>query len=144
MNQDLLIARVGGERFAVPAVEVEAVIEIGVIVPVPRAPAYIAGLTTQRSRTLTVVDVALALDLPHSAGRRNFALVIAHDGVGYALAVDAVENVVAAASEVHPAGVRLAPGWSRCARGIVDTSVGTVLLVDIVRLVSTEIEQEAA
>lgn len=144
MMQDLLIARVGGERFAVPAIEVQSVIEIGAIVPVPRAPAYIAGLTTQRSRTLTVIDVALALDLPRSEGRRSFALVIELGGVGYALAVDAVENVVAAEGDVQPTRVKLAPGWSHSARGVVETVVGTVLLVDIVRLVGSELEQEAA
>lgn len=143
MSQDLLIARVGGERFAVPAVEVQSVIEIETIVPVPRAPVFIAGLTTQRSRTLTVIDVALALDLPQGPGRRNFALVIELGGVGYALAVDAVENVVMAEGDVQPVKVKLAPGWSRSARGMVETSIGTVLLVDIVRLVGVEVQQEA-
>lgn len=144
MNQDLLIARVAGERFAVPAIAVQSVIELGEIVPVPRSPGFVAGLTTQRSRTLTVIDVALALDLPGSSGQRGFALVADLDGVGFALAVDAVESVTPALDEAKPSTIRFAPGWTRSAVGMVETSVGAVLLVDLTKLIGIEVQQEAS
>lgn len=144
MNNDLLIARVAGERIAMAATEVQSVIELGEIVPVPLAPQLVAGLATQRSRTLTVIDVAKALELPVCSGKARFAVVVEIEGVGYALAVEAVENVIPAQGEVQPVKVKLAPGWARSAVGMVDTVIGTVLLVDLTRLVGGEVQQKAA
>jgi purine-binding chemotaxis protein CheW len=144
MSRDLLIARVAGQRFAVPAVEVQSVVELGLVVPVPRAPVWIAGLTTQRSRTLTVVDVSIAIDPAAPPVPHRFALVAEIDGCGYALAVDAVENVLPAEGEVQNPRIKLAPGWARIAEGMVETAVGTVLLIDLAHLVNKTEELEAA
>lgn len=135
MTNDLLIARVDGERIALSAIEVQSVIELGEIVPVPLAPFPVVGLTTQRSRTLTVIDVALALGLPPTGPAARFAVVVEIAGVGYALAVDAVENVIPALGPAQPVKIKLAPGWAHSAVGMVDTSIGTVLQVDLARLV---------
>lgn len=144
MNNDLLIARVAGQRIAMAATEVQSVIELGEVVPVPLAPQPVAGLATQRSRTLTVIDVAQALELPLSDGNARFAVVVEIEGVGYALAVEAVENVIPAQGEVQPVKVKLAPGWARSAVGMVDTDIGTVLQVDLARLVGGQVQQKAA
>lgn len=144
MSQDLLIARVAGERIAIAAIETQAVIELGKVVPVPCAPDIISGLATQRSRTLTVIDVALALGLPPRPDAPRFAVVVEIDGVGYALAVDAVENVIPAIGEVQPVKIKLSPSWARSAAGMIDTPVGTVLLVNLTRLVGGEMKQKAA
>lgn len=144
MNKDLLIARVGGERIAMTATEIQSVIELGKIIPVPGAPAMITGLTTQRSRTLTVIDVAMSLGLAPRGDTCRFAIVVELEGIGYALAVDAVESVLPALGDVEPVKIKLSPGWARSAAGMVETSVGTVLLVDLARLVGNEVQQEAA
>lgn len=144
MNHDLLIARVAGERIAIAAVDVQSVIELGAVVPVPCAPHVIAGLATQRSRTLTVLDVALALGLPPRSDPLRFAVVVEIDGVGYALAVDAVENVIPAIGELQPVKIKLSPGWARSAAGMIDTSVGTVLLVDLTKLIGDQMQRKAA
>ena len=144
MTADVLIARVAGERIAMAAVDVQSVIELGEVVPVPRAPPVIAGLTTQRSRTLTVVDVARAIGLTRPSEALRFAVVVEIDGVGYALAVDAVENVIPTIGAVQPIKIKLSPGWARSASGMVDTSVGTVLLVDLTRLVGNHTQAKAA
>jgi purine-binding chemotaxis protein CheW len=75
MNGELLVARVAGERFAVPAVRIQSVIALDRVVPVPRAPGFVAGLTTLRSRTLTVIDVACSLGLARPEVAARFALV---------------------------------------------------------------------
>lgn len=136
MTNDLLIARVDGERIALSAIEVQSVIELGEVVPVPLAPAPIVGLATQRSRTLTVIDVAMALGLPSTGPVARFAVVVEVDGVGYALAVDAVEYVIPALGPAQPVKIKLSPGFAHSAVGMVDTSIGTVLQVDLHRLVA--------
>jgi len=144
MTEDLLIARVAGERIAIAASAVQSVIELADVVPVPGAPEFIAGLATQRSRTLTVCDVGAALGLERAQDRLRFAVVAEFDSIGYALAVDAVECVISALGEVMPVKTRLAPGWARSAAGMVETSVGTVLLIDLARLVGSELQRKAA
>jgi len=136
MTNDLLIARVNGERIALSAIEVQSVIELGEIVPVPLAPVPVAGLASQRSRTLTVIDVAQALGLLAAGSTARFAVVVEVDGVGYALAVDAVENVIPALGPAQPVKIKLSPGFAHSAVGMVDTAIGTILQVDLTRLVA--------
>jgi purine-binding chemotaxis protein CheW len=136
MTGDILIARVAGERFALPATQIQSVIELEQVVSVPRAPDFVTGLATLRSRTLTVIDVARVLGLDRPVGQSRFALVVDRDGCGYALAVDAVEHVVAADGPVEPMRMRLSEGWMRCALGVVPCALGTVLALDLDLLVA--------
>jgi purine-binding chemotaxis protein CheW len=56
MNELLLIVSIAGSRVALPAADVESVVEIDTLIPVPRAPGHLAGLSALRSRVLTVID----------------------------------------------------------------------------------------
>ena len=62
MAELLLIVRLAGRRIAFPAAEVEAVVELEGITPVPRAAAHVAGLSALRSRVLTVIDCLASLE----------------------------------------------------------------------------------
>ena len=57
MTDLAVFARIGDRRVAFDARGVEAVIDLGAIVPVPLAPLHIRGLAAVRSHVLTVVDV---------------------------------------------------------------------------------------
>lgn len=144
MTQDHLIVRVAGHRVAVAASNVLCVIELGNVVPVPGAPPFVLGLATQRSRTLTVFDFAVSVGLPSSQRPLRFAVVLDLGGVGYALAVEAVESVTAAIGPVRPVKANLSAGWARCASGMIETAVGTVLLIDLASLVETEMLEKVA
>lgn len=144
MTDDLLIARVAGERIAMEATAVQSVIELGTVIPVPGAPSFIAGLATQRSRTLTVCDIAAAVGLNRENENLRFAVVTEFDGIGYALAVDAVECVIPALGKIGPVKAKLAAGWAHSALGMVETSIGTILQIDLQRLVDNEFQRKAA
>ncbi len=144
MTHDHLIVRVAGHRLAVAASDVLCVIELGNVVPVPGAPPFVLGLATQRSRTLNVFDLAVGVGLPRSEHPLRFAVVLDFGGVGYAMAVDAVESVTAATGPVQRVKANLSSGWARCAAGMIETAVGTVLLIDLARLVETEMLEKAA
>ena len=58
MNQLYLFATLAGTRIAVETREVEAVVKLTDISPVPGMGAHVAGLSALRSRVLTVIDVA--------------------------------------------------------------------------------------
>jgi len=141
----LLVVTIAGERVALPAAAVEAVVELDTFIPVPRAPAHIAGLSALRSRVLTIVDCMRSLELGStdcSDGIRE-AAVVELDGHHYALIVDLVEDVVEALSDPSPVRAAMGPGWERVSQGMVETETGPLLLVDVAALVAG-IETKAA
>jgi purine-binding chemotaxis protein CheW len=130
----VLVLRIAGERVAIRASDVESVIEVDEVTPVPRTAPHIAGLTSLRSRILTVIDCRAALGAaPAAAGE---AVVVPADGHAYALLVDGVEDVVEPAGDPSPVTLPLAGGWSRAARFTVDVGGDLLLLVDPHRLIA--------
>ena len=130
MSELLLIVRLDGERIAFPAEDVESVVELDGLTPVPGVPAHIAGLAALRSRVLTVIDCVAALDPDRRISTVRDAVVVVAEGHPYALLVDAVEDVVDAEGEVGPIRTALAGGWSRVARGMVEAEGRLTLLAD--------------
>jgi purine-binding chemotaxis protein CheW len=147
MNELLLIVTISGSRVALPATAVESVVELDTLIPVPRAPAHVAGLSALRSRVLTVIDTLRALELGESDcsdGVRE-AAVVELDGHHYALIVDVVEDVVEALSEPSSVRAAMGPGWERVSKGMVETEEGPLLLIDIEALIAgTAAEARAA
>ena len=138
MNELLLIVSIGEQRVALPAVAVESVVELDTLIPVPRAPPHVAGLSALRSRVLTVIDCLRSLELgvsDCSEGIRE-AAVVELDGHHYALIVDVVEDVVEALSDPSPVRAAMEAGWERAAIGMVETETGPILLVDVAALIS--------
>src|SRR5688572_13754238 len=138
MNELLLIVTIAGSRVALPAAAVESVVELDTLIPVPRAPAHVAGLSALRSRVLTVIDTLRSLELGESDcsdGIRE-AAVVELDGHHYALLVDVVEDVVEAQSDPTPVRAAMGAGWERVSSGMVETETGPLLVIDIAALIS--------
>jgi purine-binding chemotaxis protein CheW len=146
MNEMLLVVVLGGRRAALPAVEVNSVIELGEVTPVPRAATHIAGLAALRSRPLTVIDCASVLGVAEDSAdwRTRRAVVVEHEGHLYGLLVDAADDIVAATGELTALGADPGAGWQRIALGRVETEVGALLLLDIAALVAGPGESLAA
>ena len=139
MNELLLIVSIAGSRVALPAADVESVVEIDTLIPVPRAPSHLAGLSALRSRVLTVIDCQRSLELGTTNlqnGDLHEAAVVEIDGHHYALIVDVVEDVVEALSDPSPVRAAMGAGWERASKGMVETEEGPLLLVDIAALVA--------
>jgi purine-binding chemotaxis protein CheW len=145
MAELLLIVRLAGERIALPASAVEAVVELEGVRPVPGAARHVAGLSALRSRVVTVIDCLASLEQGCSTAERlRDAIVIPSDGHSYALLVDSVDDVVEASSAVSPLRAPLAPGWSRVALGVVEAGSDLLLLVDPDALIAGPAAQVAA
>lgn len=138
MNELLLIVTIAGQRVALPAAAVESVVELDTLIPVPRAAPHIAGLSALRSRVLTVIDCMRSLELGTSdtSGGIREAAVVELDGHHYALIVDIVEDVVEAIGDPTPVRAAMGDGWERVSKGMVETEVGPLLLIDVEVLVS--------
>ena len=136
MAELILIVSLAGERVAVPAARVEAVVEIESVTPVPRAAPHVAGLTALRSRVLTVIDCAASLERGRSVEQPRDALVAVLDGHPYALLVDRIEDVVETSGEAGPLPPGLAAGWARIATGYVPAGESLLLLADVDALIA--------
>ncbi|MBO6525588.1 chemotaxis protein CheW [Erythrobacter sp.] len=144
MNELLLMCLIAGRRAAIPAAEVQSVIEIDEITAIPGVAPFILGLTALRSQALTVIDcqVALGFDSRQDV-RGQRAAVVQVDGHPYALLVDAAYDVGEARSEPIAVPGGFGAGWQTAARGMVETDGGPTLIIDVEALVSGPIARAA-
>ncbi|QZD90327.1 chemotaxis protein CheW [Qipengyuania aurantiaca] len=144
MNELLLMCTIAGRRAAIPAIEVQSVIEVENITPIPGTPDFILGLTALRSQALTVIDCSLALGLEETAEHsERRAAVVEIEGHLYALLVEEAHDVGEARSEPVAVPGGFGEGWQRAARGMVETDGGPTLLVDIGQLISGPLREAA-
>lgn len=138
MNQLLLVASLAGERIALRADEVQSVIELEMLTPVPCAPPHVGGLSALRSRVLTVIDCQCALGLGQAPNRQAGApaAVVVHDGHAYALLIESIEGVTQARSDAHPVRARLGAGWAGMSHGMIETDEDPLLLIDVDALIA--------
>ncbi len=144
MNDLLLIVNIAGERVAIAASDVESVVELEGLTPVPRAARHVAGLSALRSRVLTVIDCFASLEMGKAPSKPlQEAIVVQTDGHPYALIVDSVEDVVETNGEIKPVRTSLAGGWRRVARGMVEAEGDLLLLIDTQALLAGPAAQAA-
>lgn len=121
MKQLHLFAILAGTRVAIAAEEVEAVVRLTDISPVPGLGARVAGLSALRSRVLTVIDVtALLYGTPAPAEKRELAIISDIGGHSYALMVDEVSDICRAPGGTLPLRGQLDSVWKPYARAVVE------------------------
>lgn len=89
---------IAGENFGVPIDFVRTVFHATAITPVPRAPKRILGLVNLRGHIVTVICLRDILDLEQEPRRGGLMVALEYRGEGFALAVDAVGDVLEAST----------------------------------------------
>lgn len=142
----LLMVEIAGEQVALRVSDVQSVIELELLAPAPRAPAHVVGLSTLRSRVLTVIDCQRALGLDRSPNCKAgaFAAVVVHDGHHYALLIDSVSDVAEGLSDPAPVAVQLGSEWASMSHGMVDTAEGPRLLINVGAIIAGPQKTRAA
>ena len=141
MNELMVMAQIAGRRCALPALKVQSVIELGVITPVPRSPAYVVGITALRSQALTVIDCRLALGFATIEWPTDErAAVVSVGGHPYALMIDAIEDIATSLGAAEQVTGGFGPEWSRAARGMIETATGPALLIDLPTIIAGPIQ----
>lgn len=137
MRELLVIVTLAGRRVALRSRDVQSVIALDAITPVPCAPPHIAGLSGLRSRVLTVIDGRRALDLGESDRRADTpAAVIVHEGHSYALLLDEVDDVTEAWNEPEPVRAQMEGHWAVMSHGLVETALGPLLVANVAALIA--------
>ncbi len=135
MTNLFVLGWIGGQRIAFEATSVEAVVDIAMVVSVPLAADHVVGLAAIRSQVITVIDGSVATGGRHGppTGR---AIVVSIEGHRYAIRVDRVDDVIAAA--LHPASesMPLAKQWKSLSTGVIETDGSFVVVVDAARIIA--------
>lgn len=90
-----LVVRVAGTRWFVPVAQVIEVLREPVVARLPGAGPEVAGVVNHRGRVLTVADPVRALELPGQPGGQRDIVVVSVDSHRFAVAVDAVIELLA-------------------------------------------------
>src|SRR3546814_19530046 len=94
MSQLYLFARIGGADVAVRTEEIEAVVKLTDISPVPGVPPHVAGLSALRSRVLTIINTAALVQGRHAAAQPDsYAIITNLAGTSYGLLFDSVRDI---------------------------------------------------
>lgn len=145
MDQLYLLATLAGVRVAVATQEVEAVVKLADISPVPGMAPHVAGLSALRSRVLTIIDVpALIRREPTPRAERGFAIIADISGHSYGLMVDAVHDICQVPEGELPLRGQLDQAWMPYARGIVEHDGQPHLLVSLAGFVDIGALAQAA
>lgn len=132
MDRLYLFATLAGTRIAVETGEVEAVVKLTDISPVPAMGAHVAGLSALRSRVLTVIDVAAlvrGIASPHE--ERPLAIIANISGHSYGLMVDGVSDICRVPEGELPLRGQIDPAWVPYARALVEHDGQPWLLVSL-------------
>jgi len=127
-----LFASIAGVPVAVRAREVEAVVRLGDIVPVPLVAAHVRGLAALRSRVLTVIDMEARIfgkgGLDETASLAIVADIAAHS---YGFLIDSVSDICPAPEDAQPVHGRIDPIWAAYVSGLVEHEGQSHLLVSL-------------
>ena len=131
MNTLFLIAHIAGRAVAIDSAQVESVVDIGTVIPVPRTGGQVLGLAALRSRVVTVIDTHVALGLPEPDVAARRAVITLVDGLHYAVLVDSLEDVAPFDLLPLSSGIVLDGGWRAAGCGIVEQDGEPLLVIDL-------------
>lgn len=126
-----LIARIAGRLVAIASDQVDSVVDIGEIVPVPATDPRVRGLAALRSKVMTVIDSRALLGGTPTDRQPGRAVITVIDGHHYAVLVDALDDVVPCALTPLTGGIVLAGEWRAIGRGVVELDGEPVLAIDL-------------
>lgn len=136
MSQLYLFACIGGTNVAIPTEEIEAVVKLVEISPVPCVPAYVAGLSALRSRVVTVIDTAaLVWGRPAAAQPGAFAIITDISGHSYAMTVDSVSDIATVPGGELALRGQLDPAWRAFAHHMLENEAGPHLLISLTHFI---------
>jgi purine-binding chemotaxis protein CheW len=135
VSELFLVAHIAGRGVAIAAAQVDSVVDIGDIVAVPRADAFVRGLAALRSRVVTVIDTGTALGLQPTPDSVRRSVITVVDGHHYAILVDSVEDVAPFTRLPLSSGLALHRGWATAGIGIVERDGEPLLILDLAAVI---------
>lgn len=132
------------ETYGINVMQVQEVLRVTEIAPVPGAPAYVLGIINLRGNVVTVIDTRTRFGLPPTeTDDSSRVIVIESEKQVVGILVDAVAEVV----ELYENEIDVAPNVgtedsSRYIQGVATREDGLLILVDLNKLLTDEEWQE--
>lgn len=136
----------GDEEYGVNIMNVQEVILVGKITPLPRVPSHICGLINLRGHVIPIIDLRKKFELPPSdAGEQSRIIIVNVVGKTMGVTVDAVDEVLRVnQSDIEPAPDALLGSAEEYLKGLVRFESKLLVLLDIQKIIETEAEIPAS
>jgi len=137
-SAELVTMSIGGQMFGIPVLQVHDILGRQKITPIPLAPSEVAGALNLRGRIVTAIDVRRRLNMPPlEDGDEGMSVVVGLDNELYSLIIDKVGEVITFSSDLFErVPSTLDPRWREVAAGIYRQEEGTLVLLNIERLLN--------
>ncbi len=128
------------ETYAIDVLQVQEVLKVTEIAPVPGVPNYILGIINLRGDVVTVIDGRRRMGLPDQSSTDQSRIVIIDvDKQNVGILVDSVAEVVQIASkDIDPAPAVGNDQSSRFILGVNSSEGGLTILISLEKLLSDE------
>ncbi|MBT2188895.1 chemotaxis protein CheW [Sphingobium nicotianae] len=132
-----LFASIAGVPIAIRTAEIEAVVRLGDVVPIPLVQNHVRGLAALRSRVLTVIDMeARIFGTCGHASLITLAVIADIAAHSYGFIVDSVSDITQAPNGIQPIRGRIDPAWAPYAAGLVEHDGRSHLLLSLTDFVA--------
>ncbi len=134
------------EKYGVNVMQVQEVLRMTDIAPVPGAPHYVVGIVNLRGNVVTVIDTRTRFGLmPREADDDTRIIVIEAEGQVVGILVDSVAEVI----ELRGSEIETTPNVgneesSKFIRGVTSQEGELIILIDLNKLLTEEEWQEMA
>lgn len=131
-EQQLVVFRLGEDYFAMPIANVNEIIRLQKITPVPKAPPFVEGVTNLRGRVIPVIDLRKRFGVASQAdGQFSRIIVVEQDARLLGMMVDAVDEVLTVpSSSIEPVDEMVVSVDSQFLSGIVRLEDRLIILLD--------------
>ncbi len=132
--------RLADETYGINVMQVQEVLRMTDVAPVPGAPHYVMGIINLRGNVVTVLDTRKLLDLATSDITDTSRIMIIESGkVTVGLLVDSVAEVVnLSSSDIDPPPSVGNDEGSRYIQGIYSSEQQILILIDLNKLINEE------
>jgi len=135
-----------GEAYGINVMQVQEVLRVSEITPVPGAPSYILGIINLRGNVVTVLDTRMRFGLPmYETDDASRVVIVESNGNVLGILVDSVAEVVyLRSSEIESAPNVGNDESSKYIQGVYSNEGNLLILVDVNKLLSNNEWQEVA
>jgi purine-binding chemotaxis protein CheW len=138
MEDQFVVVELNAEQYGVDIGVVEGIIKLQPITQIPRAPAYVQGVTNLRGKVLPVIDVRQRFGLPAAQASQDTRIVVVEmNGTSVGIMVDRVNEVMKVSDDaIEPPSPIVTTVDSAFLRGIARVSERLVILLDLGQVLS--------
>ena len=141
MEYQLVLFDLANEHYGVDIATVEGIIKLQSITAVPRAPAFVEGVTNLRGEVLPVIDLRkrFGLGADEKRGKDTRIIVVVMGGKKVGMVVDAVSEVLRVSdTAIEPPSPIVTTVDSVFIRGIAKIGDRLVILLDLGQILTHE------